>query len=75
MAEAKEKHGFSLRQALSEDLEYITLTANEIVMLPGWERSAGSQAEHRTAVALQAEGMGITYLTEEFCKLMETAYD
>ena len=71
LANAKEKHGFSLRQALSEDLEYITLTANEIVMLPGWEKSNGAQAEHRTAVALQSEGMGITYLTEELCAMMQ----
>lgn len=71
---AKDKHGFSLRQALSEDLNYITLEANEIVLLPGWEKSNGAQAEHRTAVALQSEGMGITYLTEDLCKMMEQAF-
>lgn len=74
LANAKETHGFSLRQALSEDLEYITLQANEIVLLPGWEKSNGAQAEHRTAVALQSEGMGLTYLTEELCQMMEQTF-
>lgn len=71
LVDAKEKHGFSLRTALAEDLEFITKTAEEIVLLPGWEKSNGAQAEHRTAVALQSEGMGITYLTEELCQMME----
>ncbi len=70
---AKATHGFSLRQALHEDLEYITLVADTIVMLPGWEKSNGAQAEHRTAVALQSEGMEILYLSTDVCKMMEVA--
>jgi len=66
--------GFSLRQALAEDTNFICLEANCIVLLPGWEKSNGAQAEHRLAVALVSEGMEILYLTEQMCKLMEMAY-
>lgn len=71
--EAKDKHGFSLRTALSEDLEYICKRADTLVLLPGWEKSNGAQAEHRTAVALMSEGMSIVYLSEEICQTMELA--
>lgn len=67
----KAQHGFSLRQALAEDMDFICLSANTILMLPGWEKSNGAQAEHRTAVALQSEGMEIIYLSDELCRLME----
>lgn len=70
--QAQTQHGFNLRQALYEDLEFICLEANRVVLLPGWEKSNGSQAEHRTAVALQTEGMEITYLTEEDVRHCET---
>jgi hypothetical protein len=70
---AKSTHGFSLRQALAEDTQYISLRANCIVMLPGWEKSNGAQAEHRLAVALQSEGIEIIYLSADICKLMERA--
>lgn len=70
LEKAKATHGFSLRQALSEDLAYITLEANLIALLPGWEKSNGAQAEHRTAVALLSEGMEIMYLTKELCASM-----
>ena len=70
---SKEKHGFSLRSALDEDLHYICTKANTIAMLPGWEKSNGAQAEHRTAVALQSEGMEIVYLTNDICEMMELA--
>lgn len=72
--EAIAKHGFSLRQALSEDCDFICLTANCIVLLPGWEKSNGAMAEHRLAVALQNEGMEIIYLTPEICEAMEAAH-
>src|ERR1700761_2127447 len=75
LEQAKEDHGFSLRQALHEDLEFICLEANKVVLLPGWETSNGSMAEHRTAVALKSEGMRIEYLTEEVCKSIEMLAD
>lgn len=68
---AKSTHGFSLRQALADDTNFICLVANCIVMLPGWEKSNGAQAEHRLAVALQSEGMEIVYLPAEVCTMME----
>jgi nucleoside 2-deoxyribosyltransferase len=70
---SKVQHGFSLRRALAEDLHYICAEANTIVMLPGWEKSNGAQAEHRTAVALQSEGMEIVYIADELCEMMELA--
>jgi Domain of unknown function (DUF4406) len=70
---AKSTHGFSLRQALAMDLEYICLQANCIVLLPGWETSAGAKAEWHTALALKIEGVEIIYLSEEVCALMERA--
>ncbi len=50
---ATKQHGFSLREALAEDLEYICLQANAICMLPGWEGSSGAVAEHAVAKALK----------------------
>lgn len=70
LAEAN-KQGFSLRQALAEDTNFICLEADTIVMLPGWEKSNGAQAEHRLAVALISEGMEIIYLSEDLCRLIE----
>lgn len=49
---AEIKHGFNLREALKDDLEFVCLHADAIVMLPGWERSLGAQAEVATARAL-----------------------
>jgi hypothetical protein len=74
LAEAKDNHGFSLRTALREDLDFICHRANSIVMLPGWEKSNGAQAEHRTAVALQSEGMEVVYVSQEVVDLMKRAY-
>jgi hypothetical protein len=41
-----------LRQALGEDLAYITGHADLLVMLPGWQASRGASAEAATASAL-----------------------
>jgi hypothetical protein len=59
VAQASAEHGFDLRVALGEDLQYICSTATTIVMLPGWENSKGARAEHATAVAL---GLEIDYV-------------
>lgn len=50
--QATEEHGFSLRDALADDCEYICKTADAIVMLDGWEGSNGARAEHALAFAL-----------------------
>lgn len=68
---AKATHGFSLRQALAEDTNFICLEADTACFLPGWEKSNGAQAEHRLAVALQSEGIEIMYFTKEMCVAME----
>ena len=57
--EAKEKHGFSLRDALREDTDFICREADAIAMLPGWENSSGARAEHALSVAL---GLKIIYM-------------
>jgi hypothetical protein len=73
VADAKATHGFCLRTALAADLKFICESANLLVLLPGWEKSQGAQAEWRTALALKSEGMEIIYLTEEVTQLMERA--
>jgi Ulp1 family protease len=75
LKQAAKEHGFSLRAALKEDLEFICLEANCIYMLPGWEKSLGANAEHRTAIALQSEGMEIVYVTSESMELMLLAHE
>jgi Domain of unknown function (DUF4406) len=71
LAASQKNHGFSLRQALKEDTAYICDFADVVVLLPGWEKSAGAQCEHRLAVALIPEGMDIVYLHEDVVKMME----
>jgi hypothetical protein len=45
-------HGFSLRDALADDMEFICRKADAIVLLPGWRNSKGALAEASTADAL-----------------------
>jgi len=71
LVQAKDEHKFSLRTALEDDLRFICKEADTIVLLPGWEKSNGAMAEHRTAVALMSEGMEIIYLSEDICVSME----
>lgn len=52
-------HGFNLREAMKDDLEFICLHADAIALLPGWENSKGARAELHTAIAL---GLQIIHL-------------
>jgi hypothetical protein len=49
---AEAQHGFNLREALKDDLEFICLEADGIALLPGWQNSKGAIAERATALAL-----------------------
>lgn len=46
------RQNFSLREALGDDLEWISQHADAVALLPGWERSTGANAEVATAKAL-----------------------
>lgn len=49
---AAKEHGFNLRDALREDLEWICRHADAVALLPGWHLSKGARAERLTALAL-----------------------
>lgn len=51
-AVAAQTVGFSLRDALGADMEYICKSATAIALLPGWEKSSGANAERALAIAL-----------------------
>ena len=51
-AQAARDHGFSLRDALASDTEFICRHAEGIALLPDWERSKGASAEKALAEAL-----------------------
>lgn len=54
--------GFSLREALGADLDWICTHADGIALLPGWEHSKGAQAEKAVAEAL---GLQVLYINED----------
>lgn len=49
------QHGFSLREALRDDMEWISMEADAIALLPGWQNSLGATAERALAIALHLE--------------------
>ena len=53
--QAEAEHGFSLREALGEDLAWICAQADGIVLLDGWEDSRGACTELMCANTLGLE--------------------
>lgn len=62
---ASKSIGFSIREALLADLEWICRHADTVAVLPGWETSRGAAAEIATAKAL---GINIMYLGSEYVR-------
>lgn len=52
---AEREHGFNLREALADDLNWICLHADAVALMPGWGTSKGANAERATAIALGLE--------------------
>jgi Domain of unknown function (DUF4406) len=46
------KGGFSLREVLGADLDWIARNADAVVLLPGWDKSMGAKAERALCEAL-----------------------
>ena len=59
-ARAEREHGFSLREALADDLCWICLHADAIALMPGWPASKGANAERAAALALGLTVMELT---------------
>ena len=55
--EVLSEHGFSLREALKQDLSWICDHAEGIAILPRWEKSKGVAAELALAAALGIEAI------------------
>lgn len=55
--EAASNHGFSLREALKADCDWICDYADTVALLPGWEKSSGANAELALAKALNLNVM------------------
>lgn len=49
---AAEQHGFNIREALADDLDFICRQADAVALLPGWQESRGALAEVHAARAL-----------------------
>lgn len=57
--------GFSLRQALKDDVDFICEHADGVALLPGWEASEGAKAEAQLGRALRLKvGPVETFLGE-----------
>jgi hypothetical protein len=67
-AQAAAEHGFSLADALTDDLSFIMHKATDVVFLPGWEFSSGANLEWDTAKMFKR---GFLYLTERECQMIE----
>lgn len=70
--QAAAQHGFSLREALAMDTQYICLQAEGIALLPGWENSKGARAEYALAVALGLEVIELERPLDEWDPTMTT---
>ena len=63
-----EQQGFSLRDAIMDDLTYIAREADAIALLPGWDKSSGVKVE----LAL-AQFLGLEIIELMQVKATETA--
>lgn len=52
LEQAVTQHGFNLRDAMARNMAWICAQAEMVVLLPGWKRSLGAQAEVALARAL-----------------------
>ena len=63
--QAEASVGFSIREALAADTDWIAKQADAIALLPGWEKSSGVAAELALAIAI---GLEIQYLGQEYIR-------
>ena len=47
--------GFSLREAIADDLNWICRNGDAVALLPGWEKSSGATLEKATADFLKLQ--------------------